>query len=211
MAPSAVLVMVAVLAAPRSRISPGSGGILRRIMKCWPAIAGGPQAWSERLGLSRAAGSRSASLNHPPQPGADMSPIMHLAEVLAHLVEREQTIDATEQESEIFSGRTLRNREANLSALQGVEQALAALSAEGMPEAAIQVMVAAGLAKQLADELDETPEAREIVQRIDALLSSALPALGRAGEVDLARFRPARYGLAAPPGPTDGPPEGPPA
>ncbi|HEX6143174.1 MAG TPA: hypothetical protein VFZ01_10675 [Geminicoccaceae bacterium] len=140
-----------------------------------------------------------------------MSPIMHLAEVLAHLVEREQTIDATEQESEIFSGRTLRNREANLSALQGVEQALAALSAEGMPEAAIQVMVAAGLAKQLADELDETPEAREIVQRIDALLSSALPALGRAGEVDLARFRPARYGLAAPPGPTDGPPEGPPA
>lgn len=123
-----------------------------------------------------------------------MTPIMHLAEVLAHLVEREKIIDEVEKGA---PQRALRQRRENLQALEGIEQALAVLEAEDLQGAAIQVLVAIGVIKMLTDD-HEDRHLKDVLCRVEGLLQSAVAALGRAAEIDLARYRPPRYGVPEP-------------
>lgn len=121
-------------------------------------------------------------------------PLTHMVAALQALIAQQAAIDRQEaDEQERF--RVPVWREANLLALDHLEQAMAAVAASEARDAVVQVLVAAGRLDGLREQACERQmqEQLEVVRR---LLHGALPALAAGAGVDLAAFGAEHYGLS---------------
>jgi hypothetical protein len=136
----------------------------------------------------------SASESEPPSGTA---PLTELGRVLKDLLRREAAIDRREIEGgdRQDSGTELW-RQTNLEAIDGIELAIASIAATELAEAAVQILIAAGYANHVADELEE-PRLREPAVRLARLLRSALPVIASSAGIDLEAYGAGRYAQGA--------------
>ena len=131
------------------------------------------------------------------EPPSSTAPVAELARVLRELLRREAEIDRREVEGDDKQDAKAELwRQTNLEAIDGIELAIASLAATGLAEAAVQILIAAGYANQVADELAE-PRLREPAVRLARLLRSALPVVARSAGLDLEAYRAGRYAQGA--------------
>lgn len=132
----------------------------------------------------------SASESELPSSAA---PVTELGRVLRELLRREAEIDRRELEGGARADSQAELwRQTNLQAIDGIELAIASLAATELAEAAVQILIAAGYANQVADELQE-PRLREPAVRLARLLRSALPVVASSAGVDLEACGAGRY------------------
>jgi hypothetical protein len=99
------------------------------------------------------------------EPPSSAPPVAELGRVLQELLRRESEIDRREVEGgENQDAKAELWRQTNLEAIDGIELAIASLAATELAEAALQILIAAGYANQVADELEES-RLREPVMR----------------------------------------------
>jgi hypothetical protein len=121
-------------------------------------------------------------------------PLTHMVAALQALIEQQAAIDRREA-SEEDRFRVPLWRDANLLALDHLEQAMAAVAASEARDAVVQVLIAAGRLDGLRDQVCERQmqEQLEVVRR---LLQAALPALAQGVGVDLDSCGAEHYGLS---------------
>ena len=134
------------------------------------------------------------AMNHKPakpQP----TPIEDLGRVLSLLTQNQAHFEEPGAPQEgTAEERVARWRDTNLSALESVKAAIASIAATNLREATIQVMIAAGEAKRLAQSGQQEGVAGDAVTHLTRLLRSALAVLARAEGLDLAQYGAARLG-----------------
>jgi hypothetical protein len=137
-----------------------------------------------------------------PRPVADAQreantmtqPLTHMIAALQALIAQQAAIDRHEaNEQERF--RVPVWREANLLALDHLEQAMAAVAASEARDAVIQVLVAAGRLDGLREQ-DCERQLQDQLEVVRRLLHGALPALAAGTGVDLDAFGAEHYGLS---------------
>jgi hypothetical protein len=127
-------------------------------------------------------------------PQDEPTTILDLARVLRSLIDNEAQIDRFELQADgRQKAKTDLWRTTNFRAIEGLEQVIAAVPASHLADAAVQILIAAGHAKNLVEEMVDA-ESKEVMSRLALLLRSALPVVAREAGIDLAHYGAERYG-----------------
>lgn len=136
-----------------------------------------------------------------------IQPLSPMTAALQALLEQQRALDRRELQEPGATFRTPGAREMNLQAIEHLERAMACVAADEPRDAVVQLLVAAGRAQALEQDMCDLPLADEIAL-LSRLLRSALPVLAKTVDFDLDAFGAPHYGLRKQSDPGDRKPNG---